>query len=83
MLENLYIKNFVLIDECSLDLKEGFSAFTGETGAGKSVMLDAIALLCGERASVSQIRTGTDKSFIEGTFAVSDDLKREFAELGF
>ena len=83
MLENLYIKNFVLIDECSLDLKEGFSAFTGETGAGKSVLMDAIGLLCGERASSAQIRTGADKSFIEGTFTPDEALKRDFEELGF
>lgn len=46
MLKHLYIKNFILIDELNLDFKSGFSAFTGETGAGKSIMLDAISILC-------------------------------------
>ena len=45
MLKNLYIQNFVLIEELSIDFHDGFSAFTGETGAGKSIIIDAISLL--------------------------------------
>ena len=58
MLKHLYIKNFILIDELNLDFKSGFSAFTGETGAGKSIMLDAISILCAERAGASYISKG-------------------------
>ncbi len=73
MLKHLYIKNFILIDELSLDFKNGFSAFTGETGAGKSIMLDAISVLCAERAGASYISKGKDKAIIEGTFDLSNN----------
>ncbi|WP_449136719.1 DNA repair protein RecN [Solobacterium moorei] len=71
MLKHLYIKNFILIDELNLDFKSGFSAFTGETGAGKSIMLDAISILCAERAGAYYISKGKEKSIIEGTFDLS------------
>ena len=69
MLKYLYIKNYVLIDELSLDLENGFSAFTGETGAGKSILIDAISLLCAGRASSSQVAHGKEKAIVEGTFS--------------
>ena len=58
MIRNLYIQNFVLIEKLALDFNEGFSAFTGETGAGKSILIDAISLLCGDRASASVVARG-------------------------
>ena len=73
MLKHLYIKNFILIDELNLDFKSGFSAFTGETGAGKSIMLDAISILCAERAGASYISKGKEKAIIEGTFDLSQN----------
>ena len=73
MLKNLYVKNFILFDELALDFEEGFSAFTGETGAGKSIMIDAISLLCSERSSTSFIKKGKDKAIIEGTFSLEND----------
>ena len=73
MILHLYIKNFVLIDELSLDFKDGFSAFIGETGAGKSVLIDAISLLRADRASVSLIAKDADKAVVEGTFDLSKD----------
>ena len=73
MLKHLYIKNFILIDELNLDFKSGFSAFTGETGAGKSIMLDAISILCAERAGASYISKGKEKAIIEGTFDLSNN----------
>ncbi len=73
MIKNLYIKNFVLIDELSLDFEEGYSAFTGETGAGKSILIDAISILCAERASTSFIMKGKSEAIIEGTFDLSND----------
>ena len=72
MLQSLYIKNFVLISELSLDFHNGFQAFIGETGAGKSILMDAISLVCGERASSDVVRRGTDKAIVEAVFSVSD-----------
>ena len=73
MLRHLYIKNFVLIDELNLDFTDGFSAFIGETGAGKSILIDAVSLLRADRASVSYISKGTDRAIVEGTFDLSKD----------
>lgn len=68
MLKSLYIKNYILIDELRLDFKSCFSVFTGETGAGKSILIDAIGLLMGERFSSDLIRHGNDKSILEAVF---------------
>ena len=68
MLKSLYIKNYVLIDELRLDFKSGFSVFTGETGAGKSILIDAIGLLMGDRFSSDLIRHGNDKAVLEAVF---------------
>ena len=68
MLKSLYIKNYILIDELRLEFKQGFSVFTGETGAGKSILIDAIGLLMGERFSSDLIRHGHDKAILEASF---------------
>ncbi len=73
MLRHLYIKNFVLIDELNLDFHDGFSAFIGETGAGKSILIDAVSLLGADRASSSYISKGKDRAIVEGTFDLSSD----------
>ena len=73
MIKHLYIENFILIDKLSLDFENGFSAFIGETGAGKSILIDAISLLCADRGSSSYISKGKDKAIIEGTFDLSND----------
>ena len=85
MIKHLYIRNYVLIDELSLDLENGFSAFTGETGAGKSILIDAISLLCAERANSSLVARGKEKAVIEGTFefAPDDAAFRYLEESGF
>ena len=75
MLKHLLVKNFVLIDECSLDFEAGFSAFTGETGAGKSLLIDAMCLLAGERASSSYIKQDAKFAVVEGSFDISCNLK--------
>lgn len=75
MLKHLYVKDFVLIDECSLDFTSGFSAFTGETGAGKSLLIDAMCLLAGERASASFVKQDKAKAVVEGVF----ELKKSSA----
>ena len=68
MLKHLYIKNFTLIDELDIELHQGFSVITGETGAGKSIILGAIALLLGQRADSKTIKQGADKCVIEAHF---------------
>lgn len=74
MLRKLIIKNFVLIDELVMDFDEGFSVITGETGAGKSILLGAIALLMGQRADASSIRTGAERCVIEAHFTDVDEV---------
>lgn len=73
MIKNIFIKNFILIEQLTLDFQDGFSAFTGETGAGKSILIDAISLLKADRASASYVMKGKDKAIIEGTFDLSND----------
>ena len=80
MLKQLTIKNFVLIKELKLEFTKGLSVITGETGAGKSIMLDALQLLLGARADSAVIRKGEKKCVIEGTFKVSKDLKALFKQ---
>lgn len=71
MLKQLYIRNFTLIDTLDIELKPGFSVITGETGAGKSIILGAIGLLLGQRADAKNIKQGADKCIIEAHFALS------------
>ena len=71
MLKYLHIKNFTLIDDLHLEFDSGFSVITGETGAGKSIMLGALGLLLGQRADVKTIKTGRDRCVIEGHFDLS------------
>lgn len=73
MIKNIFIKNFILIEQLTLDFQDGFSAFTGETGAGKSILIDAISLLKADRASASYVMKGKDKAIIEGTFDLIND----------
>ena len=71
MLKQLYIKNFTLIDELNIALYPGFSVITGETGAGKSIILGAIGLLLGNRADTKAIKTGRNRCVIEAHFDLS------------
>ncbi len=71
MIRQLYIKNFTLIDELNMQLHPGFSVITGETGAGKSIILGAIALLLGQRADSKSIKAGRDRCTIEAHFDLS------------
>ncbi|MCI6271831.1 MAG: DNA repair protein RecN [Erysipelotrichaceae bacterium] len=68
MLKYLYIKDFIIFDEVSIDLENGFNVFTGETGAGKSIMVDAIGLLCANRANGSLVAKNKESAIIEGVF---------------
>ena len=71
MLKQLYIKNFTLIDELTLEFEGGFSVITGETGAGKSIMLGALGLLLGQRADTKSIKNGRDRCVTEAHFDLS------------
>ena len=71
MLKQLHIQNFTLIDELDINFYPGFSVITGETGAGKSIILGAIGLLKGNRADTKLIRSGKEKCLIEAHFDVS------------
>ena len=68
MLKSLYISSFVIIDQTRIDFESGMSVLTGETGAGKSIIIDALGQLCGNRASVSLIKKNCSKAIIEGVF---------------
>jgi DNA repair protein RecN (Recombination protein N) len=76
MLLSLRIQNFTLIDELELEFGAGLNVLTGETGAGKSIILDAIDLVLGGKATVRMIRTGMEKATIEGTFATNDQVRQ-------
>ena len=78
MLKHLYIKNFTLIDELDIELHQGFSVITGETGAGKSIILGAIGLLLGQRADSKAIKSGADKCVIEAHFDLSNYAMEAF-----
>ena len=71
MLTSLYIQNFVLIDNLDIRFNDGFSVITGETGAGKSIILGALGLVLGQRADAKSIKKGSSKCVIEATFDIS------------
>ncbi|MFC6322271.1 DNA repair protein RecN [Companilactobacillus baiquanensis] len=73
MLKELIINNFAIINELRLDFNKGMTALTGETGAGKSIIIDALGLLVGSRSSIDFIRTGKDKLKVQGLFEVNSD----------
>ncbi len=80
MLQSLYIFNFVLIDELHYEPHAGFSVVTGETGAGKSIILGALDLLTGKRAESNMLRSEEKKCIIEGVFTLSDPLVNDYLE---
>jgi DNA repair protein RecN (Recombination protein N) len=84
VLTELRIRNFAIIESLTLPLAPGFNVLTGETGAGKSIIVGALGLLLGERASAELIRTGADKAVVEGVFDVDDkaEIERMLDERG-
>lgn len=80
MLRSLYIQNYALIEKLDIDLDSGFSVITGETGAGKSIILGAIGLLLGQRADVKSIRRGAAKCVIEARFEIANYGMQSFFE---
>lgn len=81
MLSRLYISNYALIDRLEIDFKEGLTIITGETGAGKSILLGALSLIMGERADIKAMRDSGSKTIVEATFNITGyHLDRLFAE---
>ncbi len=85
MLLNLTITNFAIIDRLEVQFDEGFNVLTGETGAGKSIILDAFGLLLGDRARPDLVRAGSAEATVEALFDLSgrDDIRQSFADSGF
>ncbi|KUJ51938.1 DNA repair protein RecN [Chryseobacterium sp. JAH] len=80
MLSRIYIKNFALIDALDVSLKNGLQVITGETGAGKSIILGALRLILGERADVKSISKAEEKSIVETEFDLNNQFKKFFIE---
>ena len=76
MLKSLYVKNYAIIDELSIDFNSGFNVFTGETGAGKSIIVGALSYLVRGKADSSVIKSGQDKAIIEGVFTIDNFMKK-------
>lgn len=85
MLTRLHVQNIALIDKSDIAFDAGFSVLTGETGAGKSILIESVSFVLGERASRESIRTGADKASVEATFLLAPDspVKRRLEETGF
>lgn len=81
MLTELYIRNFAIIDELRLQFHTGFNVLTGETGAGKSIILDAVMLVIGGRADTSMIRAGAGEAYVEATFSLDTAVKASLLPL--
>ncbi|MEW5987652.1 MAG: DNA repair protein RecN [Chloroflexota bacterium] len=81
MLSELYIRDFAIIDELRLRFAPGFNVMTGETGAGKSIILDAVALVLGGRADTTVIRSGCSQAYVEATFTLSPGLQASLSPL--
>jgi DNA repair protein RecN (Recombination protein N) len=75
MLKSLSIKNYALIESVEVEFESGLNILTGETGAGKSIVIDALSLILGERASTDVVRKGTEKAVVEGIFGASGSKK--------
>ena len=82
MLKELHIRNFALIEQLELSFYSGFSVLTGETGAGKSIIIDALGLLIGGRASSEMIRSGADSAEVEGSFLVPPAVRSQLEHWG-
>lgn len=80
MLLNLHVKNFALIDEAELDFGRGLNVLTGETGAGKSILIDAVNAALGGRVRGDVIRTGADFAYVDLVFSIEDEAKRKTLE---
>ncbi len=83
MIESLYIENFAIIDQVQIDFQSGMTVLTGETGAGKSIIIDAIGQLIGQRSQPNFVKNGTDFAFIEGVFSSNEEIDQILQENNF
>lgn len=83
MIESLYIENFAIIDQVQIDFQSGMTVLTGETGAGKSIIIDAIGQLIGQRSQPTFVKNGTDFAFIEGVFSSNEEIDQILQENNF
>ena len=75
MLKSLHIRNFALIAEAKIEFTPGFNLFSGETGAGKSILIDALGIVLGNRASAEYIREGEDSFWVQAVFEITDSAE--------
>jgi len=81
MLKKLYVQNYALIDRLTIDFSGGMNIITGETGAGKSILLGALSLILGQRANNTALPDNDQKCIVEGTFSIADyQLQQFFAD---
>ena len=78
MIQSLYIKNYVLIDQLEMQFSDGFTTITGETGAGKSILMGALSLILGQRVDTSVLKLKDSKCIVEGTFNPGDAVRVVF-----
>lgn len=83
MIESLYIENFAIIDQVQIDFQSGMTVLTGETGAGKSIIIDAIGQLIGQRSQPSFVKNGADYALIEGVFSSNKEIDKILLDNNF
>lgn len=83
MIESLYIENFAIIDQVQIDFQSGMTVLIGETGAGKSIIIDAIGQLIGQRSQPSFVKNGADYAFIEGVFSSNKEIDKILLDNNF
>ena len=83
MIESLYIENFAITDQVQIDFQSGMTVLTGETGAGKSIIIDAIGQLIGQRSQPSFVKNGADYAFIEGVFSSNKEIDKILLDNNF
>ena len=75
MIQKLNVSNFALIDDLEMTFEEGLTALTGETGAGKSIILESLQLLFGKRSDAQMIRYGEERAMVKGTFKIPETVQ--------
>jgi len=82
MLWNLYIENIAVAKQLDIEFNDGFTVLTGQTGAGKSIIIDSLLLLCGAKNGRELIRTGEERAYVSAIFHTSDSEKMRLEALG-
>ena len=83
MLWNLYIENVAVAKQLEIQFRDGFTVLTGKTGAGKSIIIDSLLLLCGAKNARELIRSGEDRALVSAIFSVNDAARARLLELGY